>query len=207
MTELILIRHGLTAWNREARFQGMIDIALDAQGHDEARRAAGRVAVLAAQREVSAVYSSRLSRARDTAVPIAAALGLSVVALPGIEERHYGSFEGKTPEELQRDWGPEFARWRARELDYELPGGGESLRGFHRRIVDALEGLAQRHPSQRVVVVTHGGVLDCVWRIAARVPLEEPWRHKIRNASLNTIVRVDDGWQVGAWADVAHLED
>lgn len=205
-TEIILVRHGLTAWNRETRFQGHIDIPLAPEGHEEARRAARRLGERAAAAPVAALYSSDLTRARETAAPIADALGLSTRIEPAIRERHYGRFEGMTPAELERDFAEPFARWRGRELDFELPGGGESLRAFHRRVFDALEMLAMRHSGERVVAVTHGGVLDCVHRIAAGIDLVEPRRLTIRNASLNAIVREPNGWRVLAWGEVDHLD-
>jgi probable phosphoglycerate mutase len=205
MTELVLVRHGLTAWNRETRFQGHIDIPLDPDGHAEAERAAQALAEQALAAPVSAVYSSDLTRARQTAEPIARRLGLPVRVDPAMRERHYGAFEGLTPEELQRDWGPAFARWRGRELDFALPGGGESLRGFHDRVLAAIEAMAARHPGERVVAVTHGGVLDVVHRIAADIALTDPRRQPIRNASLNAIRRTPQGWAVVAWGVVDHL--
>jgi probable phosphoglycerate mutase len=205
-TELVLVRHGVTAWNRETRFQGHIDIPLAPEGHEQARRVAVRLTERSARSPVSALYSSDLARARDTAAPIGAALGLPVRIEPAVRERHYGRFEGLTPAELERDHAEPYARWRGRELDFELPGGGESLRAFHGRVRAALEALAARHPGERVVVVTHGGVLDCVHRIAAGIDLSEPRRLPIHNASLNAIARAGAGWQVLAWGEVDHLD-
>jgi probable phosphoglycerate mutase len=206
LTELVLVRHGVTAWNRETRFQGHIDIPLAPEGHEEARRAARRIGERAAIAPVAAVYSSDLARARDTAAPIGLALGLPVRIDPAVRERHYGRFEGMTPAELERDHAEPYARWRGRELDFELPGGGESLRAFHGRVLAALETLATRHAGERVVVVTHGGVLDCVHRIAAGIDLAEPRRLPIRNASLNAIARGPAGWRVLVWGEVDHLD-
>jgi probable phosphoglycerate mutase len=206
MTEVILIRHGLTAWNRERRFQGSIDIPLEPEGHAEAQQAAVRVGELAASRPVDAIYCSALTRARQTAEPIARALGLPLTVEPGLGERHYGAFEGLTPVELERDWADEYRRWREREPDFGLPGGGESLRSFYDRVNRALESLAARHPGQRVVAVTHGGVLDCAYRLASQIDLAAVRRHDLLNASLNTILREPAGWRVHHWGDVSHLQ-
>lgn len=207
MTELILIRHGVTAWNREARFQGRIDIPLEPDGHADAERAAAAIAALAADRAVSALYSSDLTRTRQTAEPIARRLGMEARLEPGLRERNYGAFEGLTGADLQRDWAEAFRRWRDREPDFELPGGGESLRRFHQRVVDTLEALARRHPGERVLAVTHGGVLDCAYRHAAGLDLRAARQHDLLNTSLNTIALTDTGWRVIDWADVRHLED
>lgn len=202
MTELVLVRHGVTAWNRARRFQGHIDIPLDDEGHRQARLAAGRLA----SEPVAAVYASDLGRARQTAEPIARALGLPLGVEPGLRERHYGAFEGLDHDALERDHAEAYARWRAREPDFALPGGGESLRSFHARVQAALQRLVLCHPGERVVAVTHGGVLDCVYRIATGLDLSAPRRHEILNASLNRVAWDGGRFRLVAWADVAHLE-
>jgi probable phosphoglycerate mutase len=202
VVEFLLIRHGVTAWNRERRFQGQTDIPLDEEGHRQARRLAAALSASGA----TAVYASDLARAWHTARPVAEVLGLPLLAEPGLRERHYGSFEGRTFDELERDWAAEFARWRAREPDFALPGGGESLLALQARVGEALETLARRHPGERVVAVTHGGVLDCAYRIATGLGIAEPRRHDLLNASINRIARDENGFRLIAWGDIAHLD-
>ena len=201
MAELVLVRHGVTAWNKDRRFQGQIDIPLDDEGRAQAALAGAR---LAGER-VDAVYSSDLGRAWQTAQAIAEASGLALRAAPGLRERHYGAFEGCTHDEIRRDQPDAFARWHAREPDYVLPGGGESLASFHGRVLAALRELAIRHAGQRVVAVTHGGVLDCAYRIATGLSLTAPRRHDLLNASLNRIAWDGTAFSVVRWADVEHL--
>lgn len=202
MTELVLLRHGVTAWNRARRFQGHIDIPLDEEGHRQAQLAARRLSA----EPVAAVYASDLGRAVQTAEPIARALGLSLQRDAGLRERHYGAFEGLDHDALEREHPEAFARWRAREPDFPLPGGGETLRSFHARVEAALLRLALRHPGERVVAVTHGGVLDCVYRIASGLDLSAPRRHDLLNASVNRIAWDGARFRLLAWGDVAHLE-
>ena len=130
MTELIFIRHGETDWNRARRFQGCIDIALNATGLEQARHTADRLQ----DHRLAAVYSSHLGRARETARPIAEALGLAVAIEPELRERSYGAFEGQTHDELLRNHPEAYQRWRDRVPDYELPGGGESLVALRARV-------------------------------------------------------------------------
>lgn len=201
MTELILVRHGVTAWNRERRFQGHTDRGLDDEGREQARRAAARLA----REPVDAIYASDLGRAWQTAEPLGEATGLAPRSEPALRERHYGAFEGRSHDELAHEAPEAFARWERREPDFELPGGGESLRAFDARVRATLVELAARHPGQRVVAVTHGGVLDCAYRAARGLALEAPREHALLNASINRI-----GWRDGAfflidWADVGHL--
>ncbi len=200
-TEIILIRHGVTAWNRERRFQGQIDIPLD----DEGRLQAMQLARALGSEPLAAVYSSDLSRARQTAEPLARALGQNLILETGLRERFYGAFEGRTWDELQRDHAEDFSRWRAREVDFELPGSGESLRVLQDRVAVTLRSLAERHPGEKLAAVSHGGVLDCAYRIATGLGISEPRQHELLNASVNRI-RYDGGsFQLISWADVVHL--
>lgn len=200
-TELIMIRHGVTAWNKERRFQGQIDIPLD----DEGLRQAQLLGQSMAGAALAAVYASDLTRARQTAEPLASALGLPVVAEPGLRERHYGDFEGCTWDELQREHAADFARWRAREPEFSLPGGGETLLALHDRVEATMRALAARHPGTSVVAVTHGGVLDCAYRIATGLGMREPRQHDLLNASINRILFDGERFSLVGWADVTHL--
>lgn len=192
----------MTPWNREYRFQGHRDIGLDEQGHQQAQRLAARLA----NDGLAAIHSSDLARARDTAAPAAERLGLAVVSDTGLRERCYGAFEGRTHVEIEASYPTEWARWRAREPDFELPGGGESLRAFASRCIAAFERIARLYPGGRVAAVSHGGVLDIAYRLATGLSLEAPRRHELLNASINRI-RFDDGhWSLIDWADVAHLD-
>lgn len=202
-TELILIRHGVTAWNRERRFQGQIDIELDDEGHRQAARTAHRLR----GEPVSAIYSSDLGRAWQTAMPIGQVLGLAIEREPGLRERRYGSFEGRTHDELQQVHADAYRRWAAREPDFELPGGGESLAGFAVRVEAVLHRLVRRHPRQRIVAVTHGGVLDCAYRMATGEGAHAPRHHAMLNASLNRLGFDGERFVLRVWADVAHLDE
>jgi probable phosphoglycerate mutase len=206
VTTIVLVRHGVTDWNLDRRFQGQIDIPLNDEGLRQAELTGRRLAADPGRDRIAAVHTSDLSRAARTAQPIARALGLPMHADPALRERNYGAFEGRTHDELAQQEVEAWARWRAREPDFELPGGGESLRAVHARGAGALRGLAARYPAATVVAVAHGGVLDCAFRIAAGLPLDAPRGHDLLNASLNRIAFDGDGFRLIDWADVAHLE-
>ncbi|MBM3407173.1 MAG: histidine phosphatase family protein [Betaproteobacteria bacterium] len=201
MTELIFIRHGVTDWNLERRFQGCIDIELNAEGLAQARLTAERLAGM----PLAAVYASDLRRARQTAEPIARAIGVSVAVEPGLRERHYGVFEGRTHDELSRDHPEAYQHWRDRVPDYALPGGGESLLTLRERVQAQMDRLAARHPGQTIVAVTHGGVLDSIYRIAAGLAPDAPRRFELNNASINRIGWDGERFHVIDWGDISHL--
>ena len=90
--------------------------------------------------------------------------------------------------------------------DYGMPGG-ETTRQFHTRVMDAVRRIAQQYAGKTVLVVTHGGVLDMVWRTAQGLGLDGPRQSDIPNAGLNR-VRVQGGAiEVLHWADTRHLQD
>jgi probable phosphoglycerate mutase len=202
VTRLLVIRHGETAWNTEARIQGHIDIPLNDKGRWQAERAAQALM----DEEIHAIYSSDLQRAHHTAQAIAEAIDKPVVLDPSLRERHFGRLEGKTPDEVAAQWPQESQRWRSREPSYG-PEGGETLEGFYARCTEAITRLAERHPGQTVAIVAHGGVLDCFYRVANRVPLEAPRTWKINNASINRLLYSPEGFSMLAWGDSRHVED
>jgi len=202
LTRLLVIRHGETTWNQASRIQGHIDIPLNGTG----RWQATRVAEALVDEGVHAVYSSDLQRARDTAEAIAARLGLPLQLESALRERQFGRLEGRTQEEVAQHWPEEARRWRAREPDYG-PEGGEVLQAFYDRCITALTVLAQRHPGQTIAVVAHGGVLDCFYRAANRVPIELPRSWQIGNASINRLLYSPEGFAMLSWADSRHLDD
>ncbi len=184
MIELLLIRHGETAWNRERRMQGHIDIPLSAAGVRQAQ-ALGRA--LAAERPL-AIYSSDLGRARATAQPVADAHDLPVILRTSLRERCYGAFEGLLYDEISQRYPQAFAAWRARELHARFPAGereAETQQEFHDRAVQAVTGIVSAHPSGKLVVVTHGGVLDCLYREATGMSIEAERNFGIVNAAIN----------------------
>ncbi|MBP0620155.1 histidine phosphatase family protein [Cupriavidus consociatus] len=201
-THLIVIRHGETAWNRERRLQGQLDIPLNETGRAQARALA---AALAGE-PIDAVYSSDLSRAMETAAPLAEALGLQICPDARLRERSYGTLQGKTYAEVAEDLPEDFARWQARVPDY-APPEGESLLGFHERTVDAVLALSRRHPGERIALVAHGGVLDCLYREATGMTLEAPRQHELLNASVNRLRSDSSHLMLAAWGDVSYLEN
>jgi probable phosphoglycerate mutase len=202
MTEVVLIRHGETDWNRELRFQGHVDVALNAVGLEQARRLGARLAGEQAQ----ALYTSDLQRAQQTAQPIEQHLGLARVADAQLREQCFGTVDGMRVDEIQREHPDAWAGWLRFDQDFCMPGG-ESMRQFHARVIDAIHRLAMDHRGQRVIVVTHGGVLDMVYRTARGLGLGGPRQSEIPNAGLNRVAVDAERIEILSWADVQHLAD
>ena len=202
MTELILIRHGETDWNREHRFQGQIDVPLNASGLAQAERLAERLAA----ETLDALVCSDLLRARQTAAPAAQRLLLEPDPQPGLREQGFGVLEGLALPEILARYPAEWTAWRRHDPDYALPGG-EAVREFHARVLAALRELAARHAGRTLAVVTHGGVLDMVYRTAHGLPLSGPRTCPIPNAGLNRLRVLGASIEVVSWAEDAHVAD
>lgn len=206
MTELILLRHGETDWNRELRFQGHVDVPLNDIGHEQARRVAARLATEA----VHHLVSSDLTRAQQTARPVAQhnlqALPLAPVTDAALREQCFGVIDGMRVADIKVQYPDEWAQWVQFDADFAF-SGGESTRQFHARVMAAVGGLARQHGGRTLVVVTHGGVLDMIYRTALSLPLSGARQSLIPNAGLNRVRIQGDSIEILTWADTQHLAD
>jgi probable phosphoglycerate mutase len=203
-TNIILIRHGETAWNAERRLQGHIDIALNARGLAQAR-ALGRA--LAGKR-IDAVIASDLQRAWQTAAAIADGHGVPVSQDPALRERCYGGFEGLLYADIEAAYPVEFAAWQSRDIDAVMPPGArtaETFRAFYTRAVGAIVRAAAQHPGATIAIVAHGGVLECAYRAALVLPLDTPRNFPVLNASLNHFSVANGVLALHGWGEVGHL--
>jgi probable phosphoglycerate mutase len=200
-TRIVAIRHGETAWNAETRMQGQLDVPLN----DVGRWQAARLAAALADERFDAIWSSDLSRALATAEAVAQVRGAQVRTDPGLRERCFGIFQGWTFDEVQARWPEGSLRWKKREPDF-APEGAESLVDFSARCVAAVERIALAHAGQSIAVVCHGGVLDCLYRAAARVSLQQPRSWVLGNAAINRLLHTPQGFTLVGWNDCAHLE-
>jgi 2,3-bisphosphoglycerate-dependent phosphoglycerate mutase len=202
MTELILVRHGETDWNRELRFQGHVDVALNAIGHEQARRVAARLA----GEPVRHLYVSDLIRAQQTAHPVAQQLQLHSIVEPALREQSFGAVDGMRVDDIKAQHPQAWEAWLRFHEDYCMPGG-ETMREFHARVMAAVRRIAADHRDATVVIVTHGGVLDMIYRTARALPLGGPRQSQIPNAGVSRVAVRDTAFEILSWADTSHLAD
>jgi len=198
------VRHGETAWNAVTRIQGHIDIDLNARGLQQAQQVGAALADVG----LNHIYSSDLSRARNTAAAIAHHAGFapeSVVLVPGLRERGFGVFEGKTHAEIEAEWPEEAQRWRQR-LPNWAPQGGETPLQLRERIIHAVNDIAARHPGEHIALVAHGGVLDMLYRLATGQDVNAPRTWDLGNCTINRLLWTPQGLSLVGWADTSHLE-
>ena len=202
-TDLYLVRHGETAWNAQERFQGHQDSPLTALGLAQAKAAAAYLRPHA----ITALYSSDLPRTLQTAQPIAAATGLTIIEEAALRERNLGIFEGMTRQEIEGKYREHYGRYVAREADFVIPNG-ESLATLNTRGTTAMEHIARRHPGERVAVVSHGALLTTFLRYVRGIELHLPSPFTIHNGSIShaqfdhtsgawTIISLGETLQVG----------
>ncbi len=206
-TRLCVIRHGETDWNVQKRIQGQLDVPLNEEGRAQARSVGrGLVGMM-----FDAVYSSDQSRALETARIIAESMcesgnPMAVYTHGGLRERHFGVFQSHTYAESRILFPDLYARHEAREPEFVPPNGGESLVQLAQRVNDCLQLLLDDHQGHTILVVTHGGVLDVIRRLATDRALHLPRDFEIPNAALNWLVARDGRWHMETWADRRHLE-
>lgn len=204
VTRILAIRHGETAWNVDTRIQGHLDIPLNDTGLQQARWLA---LALAERDELHAIYASDLSRAHVTAQTIADAAGLAVSTHPGLRERSFGDFQGRTFAEIEAELPEHAQHWRKRTPEWAPPGAGESLIALRERVLATVDELASRHVGEQIVLVAHGGVMDVLYRAATRLDLQAPRTWLLPNTAVNRLLWTPQGLSLVGWADTSHLDD
>jgi glucosyl-3-phosphoglycerate phosphatase len=200
MTRLILVRHGESIYNADARIQGQRCEGLSALGHAQAKVTAS---VLSAANPDATLVTSDLQRTRETVAPLADALGHTPVQDPRLRERSFGRWEGHLRVEVERDDADRWNRWVGGE---EVIGeiGGETRDELAARVVPVLEELLVGDDATTTIVVTHGGP---IWHGLHRLlGLVVPTLGGVRNCSITELrTRRDGGPLLVRWNETGHL--
>jgi len=200
MTRILLTRHGQTEWNRVERFRGQLDVPLNDLGRAQARALARKLATW----PVAALYAGPLGRTRETAQPLAEALGLPVHILDGLLDINYGQWAGRTPEEVAQAEPEAHALWRSAP-HLARPTGGETLQDVRERAVAALQGAIAAHPGQTIVLVGHQVVNKVLLCAVLGLDNSHFWRIRQDNACLNVLEHHDGVFEIVTLNDTCHL--
>jgi len=205
MTEILLIRHGETDWNRVRRLQGHLDVDLNDVGRSQAQALSQALR----QEKPDVIYASDLHRAFYTAQAVANLHNMPVHKTNALRERCYGAFEGLMYDEISERYPEAYKEWRSHDPHARFPEGervGETMQEFYTRAVQAVTTLAEQHKGQKLLLVTHGGVLDCLYRYAHDISLWSERPCEITNAAINRLTWNGQVMQVVQWADKSHLQ-
>ncbi len=181
MKQILLIRHGQTDWNADGRWQGHEDIPLNTNGLEQAQALAFHLK----DHPITAIYSSDLQRAQQTAAPLAQTLGLTVKTDPRLRELNLGTYQGMTTSEISSQYPAEAAKMREDYLGFPFPQG-ESRRMMQMRALEAFREIVANEAAPEVAIVAHGGTIR-VLLMALFADNEGVRRQSLYNTSITTI--------------------
>ena len=199
---LVFVRHGVTDWNAEGRWQGRLDPPLSERGRREAQMVAGRLAADPDLRP-GRILSSTLARASETAAIIGGSVGVEPEPDARLVEIGAGEWEGRTHAELAAIDGERYRAWRT--TPGYGPPGGEPIPEATERIRSILDHVTASH-TWPVLLVSHGGTLRIFARLLLDLSAERAEAVDIDNASVSSAVRSGSGtWRLERWNDELHL--
>ncbi len=185
MPKIILVRHGKTVWNAEGRYQGKMDIPLNEEGKEQARR----VGEALKNFPIKAVYSSPLSRCKDTAWEIAKHHNLIVKVKDGFKEIDHGEWEGMLASEVEKKYPELLKLWREKPAEVKMPGeGSESLKDVYDRAVKAFEEVVNEHDNDDlIVIVGHDATNKVLMCYLLETDLNKFWAFKQANCGITVL--------------------
>ena len=199
MTQVLVVRHGETDWNRQGRWQGQGGPGLNETGREQAARVAARLARL----RIDAVYTSDLERAEQTAAIIGRAIGHTPRREHGLREVDNGDWRGLTRAQVRERDPDGYRRWLRGESAWH---GGETYDQMHARVIATLERLLAAHSRGRIVLVSHGGAVRAIVAHAAGLPGHDRVHiDGAQNCSLTTVTTVRRALRLVAFNDTGHL--
>lgn len=202
MTRLLIVRHALSMTNLGGRFTGQADVPLAEEGERQVERLTAWL--LSHELPIDAVYSSDLSRAKNTVLPTARALGLEIVTDRRLRELDVGDWYNRIYEEV-RDENPEL--YYAYCAGKASCPGGESMLDLRLRTVEALREIAARHEGQTVLVGMHNGNVRSVAAECRGLSVEETHQvQAVPNTSISEICVTEAGWELRRYGVAEHLD-
>jgi len=199
-TEIILIRHGETEWNSQQRMQGHSNSDLSEVGRGQIQA----LGELMKNVSFDHIYSSDSLRARQTAEAVTQYSGHTLQFDQRIREKNLGVFEGLTSTEAKERHPEIYRLFKTAGANYVIYEG-ESTQQLLERALEFIEEIRLRHPQERVVMVTHGGVVRVLMKHALGLSIDAPTRFIIKNTGIFGLIW-NENWLVTQMGGVSHLE-
>lgn len=201
MTEIIIIRHGETEWNKTGRFQGHSDVPLSAEGRAQAAMLGENLAV----DHVDMIYASDLTRAMETAAPLAQRFGLEVISDPQLRELNFGAWEGRNFNDVNAENPNAMKNFYTDPEQADIPES-EPFPEFQRRIAGRVREIVAQERGKRIVIVSHGASIRILLADILSMPIRSIWHLSQLNTAVNKIRFEDDGFAVVTLMnDTSHL--
>jgi len=200
MTQVYLVRHGQTAWNAELIFRGRRDIELNERGHREASAIAGALR----DKNLDAVYASPLTRAVETARPIAALLHREIEPVQGLNDINYGDWEGVPYHEIKTRYPDLLETWEKEPELARFPHG-ETLDEVRERSYGVLRDLAEKHTNKSILIVSHRVVNKILLCAVLGLSNAHFWNIKQDTGCINTIEYLSQQFVLSLLNDTCHL--
>lgn len=201
MTEIIIIRHGETEWNKTGRFQGHSDVPLSEEGRAQAE-ALGKNLVVD---HVDAIYASDLTRAMETAAPLAERFGLPVIPDPQLRELNFGAWEGRNFNDVNAE-NPDAMKNFYNDPEQANIPDSENFTDFQRRVAGRVREITAQERGKRIVIVSHGASIRILLADLLSMPIRSIWHLSQLNTAVNKIRFEDDGFAiVTLMNDTSHL--
>ena len=198
--KVIMVRHGETIWNTEKRIQGYSNTPLTEYGIRQAEKTGKRLS----KENLNEIYSSDLGRAVQTAEIINKHLALNITLVKGLRERKYGVLEELSFSELNSKYPKIKEKLYSHDPEYQIPDG-ESLNEFAERTFNCINNIAENTCSETILLVVHGGVLECFFYMVIGLPLNCRKKFSLFNTSINTFSLYNEKWNLDSWGITDHL--
>jgi 2,3-bisphosphoglycerate-dependent phosphoglycerate mutase len=199
-TKITIIRHGETEWNVSMRLQGNQNSELTLRGKKQVEL----VAKALSRRDFNVLISSDQGRAVNTAEIINKYHNLKMILNKNLRERNFGIMEGLTREEIAIKFPDVHDGYIKRKSEYQIPDG-ESLVQLYTRVTCELNNINKQYEGSKILIVTHGGVLDCLMRMVFSYSLDVSRNFSIYNAAINTFSIQNNRWNLEEWGNIDHI--
>ncbi len=200
-TEIYFVRHGQTEWNIERRYQGWADSPLTEQGVNQAKALSKHIENV----HFDAIYCSPRGRAQETAKIVRGNRDLEIITVDDFKEINVGEYEGRLYDDMKNE-NPDLYHGFWESADLFLPKTGESFTDVGNRTYPALLKIAERHPGQRVLIVSHAVAIMSALNKIAGIPLNRFWEKMLHQTSLSIAEYENGEFSIAKYGSTEHLE-